>query len=156
MFWLMFCWDFFKMSHLFSKCSYLIGVHCWIRFSTHASISKVQSCTGCQNMLENEMGAQLPVAERWQALLMWEVALQGNNTQGKSNTQALLGAAKHGQKPGKMSLQWEESCFWRPFNLNKNKTNNIDISYNMSGIFSCLSDTLCTGKRLYIKYIIYM
>lgn len=55
---------FFKMSHLFSKCSYLIGVNCWIGFSTYASISKVQSCTGCQNTLEKGMGAQLPIAER--------------------------------------------------------------------------------------------
>lgn len=144
MFWLMFCWnrfccDFFQMSHLFSKCGYLIGVHCWIGFSTYASISKVQNCTGCQNVLEKEMGAQLPIAERWNALLIWEVAQHGN-IQGKSNTQALLSAAKHGQKPGKTSLQWKDSCFWRPFNLNKNKINDIDISCNLSGIFSYLSN----------------
>lgn len=136
------------MSHLFSKSSYLIGVQCWIGSSTYTHISKVQSCTGCQNTLEKEMGAQLPMAERWQALLMWEVAQQGN-TQGKSNTQALLNAAKHEQKPGKIYLQWRKSCFLRPFNLNKNKINNIGISYNLSGISSWPSDFLCMGKHLY-------
>lgn len=65
--------------------------------------------------------------------MMWEVAQQGN-TQGKSKTQALPGGAKHEQKPRKTSVLWKKSYFWRPFTLNKNKVNNIGISYNMSDL----------------------
>lgn len=99
------------------------------------------------------MWAQLPIAERWQAPMMWEAAQQGN-TQGKSKT--VLSGGQHEQKPKTTYFPWKKSCFWRTFDLTKNKMYNIDISCNMSDLFSCPLDFLCTAKHFLILYILYI
>ena len=51
---------------------------------------------------------------------------------------------------------WKKSCFLSPFNLNKKKISNIDISHNVSDLFSCPLVFLCTSKHFLILYILYI